>query len=80
MEAAANTVEHAYKEKQRIQTINKWWLTASLNTSTGEISFIFYDQGLGHLLIHNSNLIVRLRILELAHALVRNGIQHNRFR
>lgn len=47
MEAAANTVEHAYKEKQHIQTINKWWLTASLNTSTDEISFIFYDQGLG---------------------------------
>jgi len=47
MEAAANTVEHAYSKEQDIESINKWWLTASLNTSTNEISFLFYDQGLG---------------------------------
>lgn len=47
MEAAANTVEHAYKEDKQIPTIKKWWLTASLNKNTNEISFIFYDQGLG---------------------------------
>ena len=47
MEAAANTVEHAYSKEQDINTINKWWLTASLNKETNEVSFIFYDQGLG---------------------------------
>lgn len=47
MEAAANTVEHAYTTDGNVKTINKWWLTASLNKSTSEISFIFYDQGLG---------------------------------
>lgn len=46
-EAAANTVEHAYSKKQDIETIDKWWLTASLNKQTNEISFVFYDQGLG---------------------------------
>ena len=47
MEAAANTVEHAYSEEQEVKNIKKWWLTASINTATNEISFIFYDQGLG---------------------------------
>jgi anti-sigma regulatory factor (Ser/Thr protein kinase) len=47
LEAAANTVEHAYTRNQKIETIKKWWLTASLNKYTNEISFIFYDQGLG---------------------------------
>jgi len=47
MEAAANTVEHAYSENNKIGHIKKWWLTASLNTTINEISFIFYDQGLG---------------------------------
>jgi anti-sigma regulatory factor (Ser/Thr protein kinase) len=47
MEAAANTVEHAYSKEQKIQNIKKWWLTASINKFTNEISFIFYDQGLG---------------------------------
>lgn len=47
LEAAANTVEHAYTKSGPIKTINKWWLTASLNKNTNEISFIFYDQGLG---------------------------------
>jgi anti-sigma regulatory factor (Ser/Thr protein kinase) len=47
LEAAANTVEHAYSTEQDVETISKWWLTATLNTSTDEISFIFYDQGLG---------------------------------
>lgn len=47
MEAAANAVEHAYSSPQEIKSINKWWLTASLNKDTNEISFIFYDQGLG---------------------------------
>lgn len=47
IEAAANTVEHAYTKNQEIETIKKWWLTASLNKYTNEISFIFYDQGLG---------------------------------
>jgi anti-sigma regulatory factor (Ser/Thr protein kinase) len=47
LEAAANTVEHAYTEFGPIKTIKKWWLTASLNKNTNEISFIFYDQGLG---------------------------------
>jgi len=47
IEAAANTVEHAYTKPGIIETINKWWLTASLNKNTNEISFIFYDQGLG---------------------------------
>jgi len=46
-EAAANTVEHAYVGNQKIETIDKWWLTASLNKDTDEISFIFYDQGSG---------------------------------
>jgi anti-sigma regulatory factor (Ser/Thr protein kinase) len=47
IEAAANTVEHAYTRNQKIETIKKWWLTASLNKHTNEISFVFYDQGLG---------------------------------
>lgn len=47
IEAAANTVEHAYTRNQKIETIKKWWLTASLNKNTNEISFVFYDQGLG---------------------------------
>ena len=47
IEAAANTVEHAYSVDQETQNIKKWWLTASINKATNEISFIFYDQGLG---------------------------------
>lgn len=47
MEAAANTVEHAYSKDQEIDNIKKWWLTATINKATNEISFIFYDQGLG---------------------------------
>ena len=47
LEAAANTVEHAYTKTGSVTTIKKWWLTASLNKNTNEISFIFYDQGLG---------------------------------
>ncbi|MEY3788247.1 MAG: hypothetical protein RLZ75_2454 [Pseudomonadota bacterium] len=47
IEAAANTVEHAYSVDQDTQNIKKWWLTASINKATNEISFIFYDQGLG---------------------------------
>ena len=67
LEAAANTVEHAYKEKQVIETINKWWLTASLNTSTDEISFIFYDQGLGILnTLETSQRHIKLKRLVLS--------------
>jgi len=47
MEAAANTVEHAYSQKMETENIKKWWLTACINKATKEISFIFYDQGLG---------------------------------
>lgn len=47
IEAAANTVEHAYLADQEGKHIKKWWLTASINTFTNEVSFIFYDQGLG---------------------------------
>lgn len=47
MEAAANTVEHAYSKNTEIKNIKKWWLTASINNDTKEISFVFYDQGLG---------------------------------
>lgn len=47
IEAAANTVEHAYSTDQGGRNIKKWWLTASINILTNEISFIFYDQGLG---------------------------------
>lgn len=47
IEAAANTVEHAYSKDQKSKNIKKWWLTASINTLTNEIAFIFYDQGLG---------------------------------
>ena len=46
-EAAANTVEHAYSEENKSEEIKKWWLSASLNKSTNELSFVFYDQGLG---------------------------------
>jgi anti-sigma regulatory factor (Ser/Thr protein kinase) len=47
MEAAANTVEHAYKSDGSTKTIKKWWLTASINKKNNEISFVFYDQGAG---------------------------------
>ncbi len=46
MEAAANTVEHAYSSESSYH-IDKWWLTASLNKISNEVSFVFYDQGLG---------------------------------
>lgn len=46
LEAACNTVEHAYEEKY-VKNIKKWWLTASLDKSSHEISFVFYDQGSG---------------------------------
>jgi len=64
MEAAANTVEHAYTKEQSIPTIKKWWLTASLNKITDEISFIFYDQGLGILnTLENTQKYIKLKRL-----------------
>ena len=47
LEAAANTVEHAYIKEQPVQPIKKWWLTATIEHSKDQISFVFYDQGLG---------------------------------
>lgn len=47
IEAAANTVEHAYAYETKIPNIKRWWLTASLDKEKKEISFVFYDQGYG---------------------------------
>lgn len=61
IEASANTVDHAYTSRTK-NHIKKWWLTASLNKQSNEISFVFYDQGDGILnTIKNSNTNIKLR-------------------
>lgn len=63
MEASANTVEHAYSSKNK-EHINKWWLTASLNLKSNEVSFVFYDQGDGILnTLEKSNKGIKFRRL-----------------
>lgn len=63
MEAAANTVEHAYSSNNGM-CINKWWLTASLNKEINEVSFVFYDQGDGILnTIERTNKGIKFRRL-----------------
>jgi len=63
MEAASNTVEHAYSDNIQ-NSIGKWWLTASLNKNTNEISFVFYDQGDGILnTLEKSNKSIKFKKL-----------------
>ena len=50
LEAAANAVEFAYDYEgllPKTKGIQKWWLTATINKSLHEVSFVFYDQGIG---------------------------------
>lgn len=46
-EAAANTVEHGYPSSEFNKVTDRWWLTALIDKETNEISFVFYDQGVG---------------------------------
>ena len=46
-EAAANSVEHGYKAVMYNQKTDRWWLTAYIDKDSQEISFVFYDQGVG---------------------------------
>jgi len=48
IEAMDNVANHAYSMEQDIFTIqNLWWLIGYVNPATGDISFVFYDQGVG---------------------------------
>ena len=46
-EAAANTVEHGYGATTFNKDTDRWWLTAHIDKGDDEISFVFYDQGIG---------------------------------
>ena len=41
-EAITNTHNHAYQEKDKL---NRWWISASVNRDTGEITVVCYDRG-----------------------------------
>lgn len=63
IEASANSVEHAYSSKNK-KCIDKWWLTASLNKISNEVSFVFYDQGDGILnTLEKSNKSIKFKRL-----------------
>lgn len=41
-EAMTNTCQHAYEQKTEL---NRWWISASVNRTTGEIVVVCYDRG-----------------------------------
>lgn len=49
VECMANVLQHAYPEEEMQESFlrNRWWLLGSLDESSHEISFCFYDQGVG---------------------------------
>ncbi|MGI9337464.1 MAG: hypothetical protein ACR2P4_03010 [Gammaproteobacteria bacterium] len=45
-EAVTNTRDHAYAENMREDETSRWWISASVNKTNGEIKVICYDRGL----------------------------------
>ena len=43
-EAMANVAKHAYRGNDHCPN---WWISASRNPATGEVSLLIYDQGMG---------------------------------
>ena len=43
-EAMANVAKHAYRDNDRCPS---WWISASRDPATGEVSLLIYDQGMG---------------------------------
>lgn len=67
-EAIANSVEHAYIKEQARIIINKaWWLSGSYDTTTNELFFMCYDQGIGvkDALSHHDNRKVKKWVSKL---------------
>lgn len=47
-EAMANVIDHAYPpDIEKVWIRGQWWMSGYKNTLTGELVFIFYDQGVG---------------------------------
>lgn len=46
-EAMTNVVQHAYPEGTQPPTCARWWLSASRNAATAQVSIMIYDQGVG---------------------------------
>ena len=44
-EAIVNTHQHAYKNKGSDAELNRWWISASIDTQTNEIKIVCYDRG-----------------------------------
>jgi len=64
IEAMDNVARHAYSMKQDIFTIeNHWWLTGYVNPSVQEVSFVFYDQGVGIPSTLKNNTSVKMKSL-----------------
>ena len=46
-EAMTNVVQHAYPEGANPPNCARWWLSASRNAATAQVSIMIYDQGVG---------------------------------
>lgn len=46
-EAMTNVVQHAYPEGGKPANSARWWLSASRNAATAQVSIMIYDQGAG---------------------------------
>ena len=44
-EAITNTRHHAYNNKDGDAELNRWWISASVDTQTNEINIVCYDRG-----------------------------------
>ena len=44
-EAITNTCHHAYRSKRQDKELKRWWISASVNTETNEITVVCYDRG-----------------------------------